>query len=110
LFVYICIVVGDSIIRGEGWDSLSEGRVGIQLSEGRVGIQLSEGRVGIHYQREGRVEIPLTGLTLPNFCACLKPGPLFPMSYFMVSFVFNCLRLEVIFCFVDHHCVNFFPP
>jgi hypothetical protein len=81
-----------------------------QQSKKSVGIQLSEGRVGIHYQREGRVEIPLTGLTLPHFCACLKPGPLFPMSYFMVSFVFNCLRLEAIFCFVDHHCVNFFPP
>ena len=32
-------------------------------------IQLSEGSVGI----------PLTGLTLSHFCACLKPRPLFQM-------------------------------
>ena len=27
------------------------------------------------------VGIPLTGLTLPNFCACPKPGPGFPLIW-----------------------------
>jgi hypothetical protein len=37
-------------------------------------------------------EIPLTSLTLSRFCACPKPGPGFPTSYIMISFVFNDLR------------------
>jgi hypothetical protein len=41
--------------------------------------------VGNLYQ-EGRVGIPLTGLTPPYFCACPKPGPAFPMSYVVVIF------------------------
>jgi len=32
------------------------------------------------------VGIPLTGLTLPHFCACPKSGPEFPTSYVMVCF------------------------
>jgi hypothetical protein len=31
-----------------------------------------------------RFGIPLTGLTLPHFCACPKPGTGFPTSYAMV--------------------------
>jgi len=46
--------------------------------------------------QEGKVAIPLTSLTLPHFCACHKPGPGFPTSHFMVFFVFNELRWEVI--------------
>ena len=50
LFVYICIAVGDRVIK------------------------------------EG---IPLTGATLPRFCACPKPGPGFPTSYVVVLSVFS---------------------
>ena len=32
------------------------------------------------YQRGRGFAIPLTDLTLPHLCACLKPGPGFPMS------------------------------
>jgi hypothetical protein len=28
--------------------------------------------------KKGRVGIPLTGLILPHFCNCPKPGPEFP--------------------------------
>ena len=55
--------------------------------------------------------IPLTGLILPLFPACPKPGPGFPTSY-VVFFMFNELR-EVIVRFVnngeivDHHSLNF---
>ena len=58
----------------------------------------------------GPVEIHLT---LPQFCACLKPEPRNPLSYVFVFFVFNTLRWEIVVCFVDigkivdHHCLNF---
>jgi hypothetical protein len=52
------------------------------------------------YQEE-RVGISLTGLTLPHFCACPKPGPGFPTSYVVVFFVFSKLRCPVIVRFVD---------
>jgi len=58
-FVDICIAVEDPVIR-------------------RGGLRSS-------YQ-EGRVGIPLTGLTLPHSCACPKPGTGFPMSCIVVSF------------------------
>jgi hypothetical protein len=55
--------------------------------------------------------IPLTGLTLPLFPACPKPGPGFPTSY-VVFFMFNELREVIVLFFnngeiVDHHCLNF---
>ena len=31
--------------------------------------------------KRGRVGIQLTGLTLPHFCACTKPGLGFPTSH-----------------------------
>jgi hypothetical protein len=34
----------------------------------------------------GRIQIPLTDLTLPQFCACPKPGPEFPTLYVKVLF------------------------
>jgi hypothetical protein len=34
--------------------------------------------------KRGMVEISLTGLTLPYFFACPKPGPVFPASYIVV--------------------------
>ena len=37
-----------------------------------------------------RVGIPLTALTLPHFCACLKPGPGFPLPKVLVFF---CVQL-----------------
>ena len=51
--------------------------------------------------QNGRVWIPLTGLTTQHFDACPKPGPGFPTSYIVVSFVFSELSLEVIVRFVD---------
>ena len=45
--------------------------------------------------------IPLIGLTLTHFCACPKPEPGFPTSYFMVFFVFNEWRWKGIVRFVD---------
>ena len=57
--------------------------------------------------------IPLIGLTMIHFCACPKPEPGFPTSYFMVFFVFNEWRWKGIVRFVDigrivdHHCLNF---
>ena len=57
--------------------------------------------------------ITLTGLTLPHFCACPKPGSGFPRPYVMFFFiVLNGLRSEVIVRFVDiggfvdYHCLN----
>jgi hypothetical protein len=47
-------------------------------------------------------EIPLiTGLKLPHFCACPKPGHGFPTSYVVVILVFNCVRCEVVVHFDD---------
>ena len=62
--------------------------------------------------QEGRVVIPWTGLTLPYFCACPKPGPGFTMSY-VVVLLFSELRWVVIVhvvdigWIVDHHCLHF---
>jgi hypothetical protein len=39
--------------------------------------------------QERWVEITLTSLIPPHFCACLKPGPGFPTSYVVVFFVFS---------------------
>ena len=39
--------------------------------------------------QQGRVRIPLTGLTLPHVCTCTKPGPGFLTSYVVVLFVFS---------------------
>ena len=41
------------------------------------------------------------GLATPHICACPKPGPGFPKSYYVVFFLFNELRREVIVRFVD---------
>ena len=60
------------------------------LSVLSVEIQLSEG-----------AGIQLTGLTPPAFYACSKPGHGFPLSFFEVFLVVNCLKREVIFGFVD---------
>jgi hypothetical protein len=80
--------------------------------------------------QEGRVEIPFTGLTCTHLCTCSKPGPGFPMSYVVVFFRvqwvkvrgdnslcwywWNCWpSLFNLSCFVDiggivyHHCLNF---
>jgi hypothetical protein len=49
-------------------------------------------RMNIHWRSryvEGRAGIPLTGLTIPLFCACPKSGPGFPTSYVVVFFVFS---------------------
>jgi hypothetical protein len=60
--------------------------------------------------QEGRVEIPLTGLTPHTFGACPKPGLGFQTSYIMV---FLCsvswsVRFVDIGAFVDHHWLKFF--
>jgi hypothetical protein len=60
LFVHICIVTGDSIIkRGRAGDSI--------IKSGRTEIPSRGG--GLRSHQEGRTEIPLTHLTLPHFCA-----------------------------------------
>jgi hypothetical protein len=38
--------------------------------------------------------------TLPQFFACPMQETGFPMPYVLVFFVFNCLSLEVVVCFV----------
>jgi hypothetical protein len=49
-------------------------------------------------------------LILPHICACLKPGPRFPLAYNMGLFCVYWLRCEVVVHFVDidgivdHHC------
>ena len=45
--------------------------------------------------QQGRVGIPLTGLTPTPFCACAKPGPGFSESYAVDFFVFSELRWAV---------------
>jgi len=64
-----------------------------------------------NYQK-GRVWIPLTGLKLPHFCVCPKPGPGFQRSNVMVFFFyFQCLvvRGNCSFCWYwwncRHHCL-----
>ena len=118
--------VGIQLSRWEGWDpvikmgglrsSYQDGRVGIQLSRWEgwnpvikmgVGIQLSRwegrdpvikmGRLGSSYQ-DGRVGNPLTGLTLPHYCACPKPGSGYSTPYVMVFlFVQGVLWLFILF-------------
>ena len=78
-FVYICIAVGGPVIKRVGlWSSYQEGRDGI----------------------------PLTGLTPPHCCICLKPISGFPTSHVVVFFVFSELRREEIVCFVDIGGIN----
>jgi hypothetical protein len=72
------------------------------------------------YSLGGKAEFvfPVTGLILPHFCACPKPGPGFPTSYVMFYFfIFNDLRSEMIvrdillillLYIVGSHCSNFF--
>ena len=54
-----------------------------------------------NYQ-DGRVGIPLTGLTLPHFAACPKPGLAFPTSLVVDFFMSSELRREVVVRFVDN--------
>jgi hypothetical protein len=50
------------------------------------------------YQKEGRIVIPLTGITPPHVCACSKPGHGFSTTYhirrnaqlLLVKDVFSC--------------------
>ena len=42
--------------------------------------------------QEGRVRIPLTGLTPPALCTCPKPGLGFPTSYAVAFLVLNEFR------------------
>jgi hypothetical protein len=51
-----------------------------------------------NYQEEV-VVIPITGVTPPRFCSCLKLGHGFPTSNLMIFFIF---RWEVIARFVNH--------
>jgi hypothetical protein len=54
--------------------------------------------------KSGGLGIPLTGLIPPRWCAYAKPEAL---SYFVVFFMFNELRCEVVVRIggiVDHHC------
>ena len=44
-------------------------------------LYISIAIIGDPIIKSGRVGIPLTGLTLPHFCACIKPGPGFPTSH-----------------------------
>ena len=66
--------------------------------------------LNIHLSEEA-VGIPSTGLTLPQFSSCPKPGPESPKPH--VVFVFNGLRWEGVARFVDIgefvyvHCLNF---
>jgi hypothetical protein len=60
-----------------------------------------------------KLNVPITGLTLPQFCVCPKPGFLTSYNKLSTFIMFNGLRREVVFCFVDiggivdHHCLNF---
>ena len=87
-FVYMCITVGDPVIKRGGLGSSHQmGRVGIQLSKGEGWDPvIKQGGLGSNYQK-GRVGIPLTGLTLQHFCACPKSEPGFPMSYAVFFYV-----------------------
>jgi hypothetical protein len=52
-----------------------------------------------------------TCLTPPHLCACLKPGPGFPMPYVVVLFLCSVSSVEKkrgdIGRIVDHQCLNF---
>ena len=50
--------------------------------------------------RKGR-GIQLIHLILPRICTCPKPEPGFPMTYFVLFFVINCMKWEIIGRFVD---------
>jgi hypothetical protein len=39
------------------------------------------------YQKEGRIVIPLTGITPPHVCACSKPGHGFSTTYIVIYFL-----------------------
>ena len=52
-------------------------------------ILMPNGLSKIFSYQKGRVGIPLTGLSPPHFCACPNPGPGYPTSYVVVSFVFR---------------------
>ena len=51
--------------------------------------------------QDGRVGIPLTGLTVPHFYAYLKPVPGFSTSTHDLFFVYSGLMWEMIVHFVD---------
>ena len=70
----------------------------------------------IQLSRMGELEIPLTGLTLPQLCACLKPAHESPtlVSYAVVCFLSSMIwgkKWILVFVniggIVDHHCLNF---
>ena len=130
LFVYICIDVGDSIIKsGKGWDPR---RFNHQVGEGLGSPEIqssSWGRVGIpgdsiiksgkgwdprrfNYQVREGLGSHLSWLTPPHLCASLWPISEFPLAYVMVFLVNNNLRRDVVVYFVDisgtvdHHCLN----
>ena len=44
--------------------------------------------------QEGRAGVPLTGLTPPHVCACLKSGPRIPTSYVVVFFFVQWVQLR----------------
>jgi hypothetical protein len=50
-----------------------------------------------NYQ-EGKVGIPLTGLTLPYVCACPKTGPGFPTFYVLVPYLYSNGWVTLIIC------------
>jgi hypothetical protein len=56
----------------------------LEITKERVGIPL----MSLEITKE-RVGIPVTGLTLPHFCVCLKPGPGFQTPYVMVFYCFQ---------------------
>ena len=58
--------------------------------------------------QEGRVGIPLRGLTLPQWCAWPKAGPGFPTSYVLVSFVVSEFEMRGD-CSFRLYCWNCWP-
>jgi hypothetical protein len=42
---------------------------------------------------KGKVGIPLTSLTMPQFCACSKPGHGFPMPYVVIFLFSQCFEV-----------------
>ena len=42
------------------------------------------------------IRILLTNITSPHICICLKSGPVFPTSYALVFYMFNCLRFVLL--------------
>jgi len=79
---------------------------------GSESLQVCFDRLFIYYSwrssyQEWRDGIPLTGLTPPHCCVCLKPISGFPTSHVMVFFVFSKLRWEGIVRFVDIGGINY---